>query len=135
LLQATGWLPASYAFNSGVLAIVPSLVEYRPLPTLAFLAGLALIQIVMVIELMGAARKRLLALRDKSLHRDWADGHEVFCVFPYRFELDLEIEGKKTRCASRHSAQCSCASQSSGATLQRVRKLAVRSRHVRRYPE
>lgn len=70
-LQGLGLARQSYAFEDGVVKILPLMASFSPLPTYLFLLGGSVLQIVLGLVLLNLSMKRLLAAERRNFAQAW----------------------------------------------------------------
>jgi serine/threonine-protein kinase len=70
-LELTGVLPSSLRFTDGMIGIAPTMVEFRPLPTLVFLTVLNLMNVVNGTIATGRMKDTLLEVQERLHLQSW----------------------------------------------------------------
>jgi hypothetical protein len=70
-LQWMGWMPPSYEFSDGIIAILPFVVEFPAIPVQLYLAGAALLVIVAPLYVIGGAIDRLVRAERHLFAQAW----------------------------------------------------------------
>jgi hypothetical protein len=70
-LQLAGVLPQSYFFEDGVIKIIPWAVSFPALPTYAFLALSALVQLVVATVMVGKSVEQVVSAERQNFAQAW----------------------------------------------------------------
>lgn len=69
--QWLGWIPASYAFEDGVIKILPVMLGFAPEPAAVMLVGATAVQLLLSAILVGQATDALVGAERRNFSRAW----------------------------------------------------------------